>query len=166
MAALRSPSVKGPQRTAFDKHHLFKRFAARELSKDGREQRPQQRGGTRIRPLSPRGVARDVRKTVEGLQVACGTLLGKVEPRGACAGKQRAPGHQGIREGHPGLVTAVIRDGGAVVAQQGEQRISGKMCTCFGGHEAPSRLHKRAIASLNRWRHRHLVALRCTQSQR
>src|SRR5713101_3978174 len=64
-----SSAVKGQQITPLKKHHLFKRFPALKLSKDGLERRPKRLGGKRIKNLSHVGVTRGTCNAVDSFQV-------------------------------------------------------------------------------------------------
>src|SRR5712692_6854511 len=158
-------AIEGKQITALEKDEIFKRFAALQLPKDARKQRPQAFRGNGIEHLSHVGVARGAFNAVDGVQVAFGALLVKIEEGWAFERKHGESRHESVRQRHRGIVTAVIRDVGEKASNEAEKRISRKMFTFFGCNKAHIDPQDNDIKAFNRFRQRQIVAWRFTKSQ-
>ncbi len=158
-------AIEGKQITALEKDEIFKRFAALQLPKDACKQRPQGFRGNGIEHLSHVGVARGAFNAVDGVQVAFGALLVKIEEGWAFERKHGESRHESVRQRHRGIVTAVIRDVGEKASNEAEKRISRKMFTFFGCNKAHIDPQDNDIKAFNRFRQRQIVAWRFTKSQ-
>jgi len=162
----RSRAIQGHHVVALQTRHRFKRLAALELPKDTLARRPERLGCNRIECRSHVRVARGTCDAVECLHMAFGPRFVTGEKRGGCERNHGERRHAGIRYGNARSVTAVIRDGGKAASNPAEERISGKMCACFGCHTAPSTPQDARIKSFNRFRERRIIAGMFTKSQR
>src|SRR5260370_15643894 len=130
-------AIEGKQITALEKDEIFKRFAALQLPKDACKQRPQGFRGNGIEHLSHVGVARGAFNAVDGVQVAFGALLVKIEEGWAFERKHGESRHESVRQRHRGIVTAVIRGAGEKASNEAQKRIRRKIFTFFWCNKTP-----------------------------
>src|SRR5260370_4491316 len=117
-------AIEGKQTTAHEKDEILKRLAALQLPKAACKQRPQGFRGNGIEHLSHVGVARGAFNAVDGVQVAFGALLVKIEEGWAFERKHGESRHESVRQRHRGIVTAGIPDVRAKGSNEGQKRIS------------------------------------------
>jgi hypothetical protein len=117
--------------------HQFERLASLQLPKDPCAHGTSRLGTDRIKYLAPGRVARNTREAIDRVQMTLSPLCIIGEQRRRLAGKHGACRHQGIRQGHRGIATAMIRDGVKAASPHAKEGLGGEILASFGAKRGP-----------------------------